>query len=379
MSSEKNSSRPATRPGAARKQGGTAQKKTSGAASFFKALRSVKFAIVIVALIAVGAAIGGLIPQGGEPAAYTAAYPKTAKLILALGLDHFFSSPFFVVLVALFIINLGACTLHRIRAQAKLETRSRRFGPDILHLGILILLIGAIMSAALRTTDSVRLSRGDEAILPNGQKIRLVDVSAERYPNGAPKLYMSKVEVFPAVSAAASAKAAAPDTAVPRSASISVNHPLKLGGYSIYQADYGYAASVILDSAAGSAAPHASESAAAGTTAAQDSGEAPGTIRLYGGETREFDDGSSIFFMTVDGIGPDAQGIFMLNNDAGKSVARAAVGDTVGSYSVRAYEQDEISGLKVVSDPGYPLVLAGFILMAIGLCLTYFQKLRDMK
>ena len=69
----------------------------------------------------------------------------------------------------------------------------------------------------------------------------------------------------------------------------------------------------------------------------------------------------------------------MLNNDAGKSVARAAVGDTVGSYSVRAYEQDEISGLKVVSDPGYPLVLAGFILMAIGLCLTYFQKLRDMK
>jgi|GEM_PF-411683 len=366
MSSDKKLARPARKPGGA--QGGAVQKKTSGAASFFKALRSVKLAVVIVALLALGAAVGGLIPQGETADAYAKAYPKFSGLILALGLDRFFTSPGFIGLVALFIVNLGACTIHRIRGQAKLEFRKRRFGPDILHVGILILLVGAIMSASLRTSDSLRLSRGDEAILPDGQRIRLVDVSEEHYPNGSARLYTSKVEVFPAAPSGSSGGTPAAAASPVRTAVITVNHPLKLGDYSVYRTDYGYAVSAILDPVQG-AAPSDVQAVQA----------AAGTVRLYGGETREFPDGSSIFFMTVDGIGPDAKGIFIINDSAGKSVARAGVDEEVGSYRVRSYEQTEMSGLKVASDPGYPLVLAGFILVAIGLCLTYFQKLRDMK
>jgi cytochrome c biogenesis protein ResB len=307
----------------------------------FKPLRSVKLAVALVALIAAGAAAASLVPQGLSSEAYHKAFPLIAGGLLALGLDHYFSSLLFLATVALFIVNLGSCTAYRLVSQFKKKGGKRRFGPDILHAGLLVLCLGAVLSAAGRTQVKASLSRGDEVALPGGQFLKLQDIELRRYPDGSPQSYISTVELRTGGAS--------------RLARISVNHPLKVGKISIYQTDYGRAASAILDSPSG------------------------GALRVYGGETKSLADGGKLLFMAVTGAGAEERGLFALTAEGRKDeVLRAGAGEEVAGFKVRAFEEGEVSGLKIASDPGYPFALSGFLIIAIGLCLTYIQKIRDM-
>jgi cytochrome c biogenesis protein ResB len=308
----------------------------------FKALRSVKLALALLALIAAGAATASLIPQGLAAEAYRRAYPLFADGLLALGLDRYFSSPLFLATLALFIVNLGFCTAHRLLGQLKKKGGARRFGPDILHAGLLVLCLGAALSAAGRKEVKLSLSRGDELALPGGQILRLQDIELKRYPDGSPQSYLSTVELIEGQKA--------------RTERISVNHPLKEGGVSIYQTDYGRAASAILETPSG------------------------GVTRLYGGESKGLEGGGKLLFMAMTGSGTATRGLFVLTAEGKKDqLLKAGAGEEVAGYRVRAFEEGEVSGLKIASDPGYPLVLSGFVLIALGLCLTYIQKIRDMQ
>jgi cytochrome c biogenesis protein len=308
----------------------------------FKALRSVKLALALVALIAAGAATATFIPQGLASGAYRKAYPLAAEGLLALGLDRYFSSPLFLATVALFIVNLGSCTAHRLVSQLKKKGGARRFGPDILHAGLLVLCLGAALSAAGRKEVKVSLSRGDEVALPGGEILRLQDIELERYPDGSPQSYLSTVELVEGQKA--------------HLERISVNHPLKAGGVSIYQTDYGRAASAILEPPSG------------------------GATRIYGGETKGLAGGGSLLFMARTGSGTSERGLFVLTAAGGQDrLLKAGAGEEVAGFRLRAFEEGEVSGLKIASDPGFPLVLAGFALIALGLCLTYIQKIGDMK
>lgn len=314
----------------------------SSSAKLFKALRSVRLALALLALIAAGSAAASLLPQGLEAGAYRKAYPLFAEGLLALGLDHYFSSLLFLATVALFIVNLGSCTAHRLLGQLKKKAGARRFGPDLLHAGLLVLCLGAVLSASGRKEVRLSLSRGDEVALPGGQILRLQDIELRRYPDGSPSSYLSTVELKEGQKA--------------RTERISVNHPLKLGGVSVYQTDYGRAASAILESASG------------------------GVARLYGGESKALEGGGKLLFMAMTGSGASEAGLFVLSAEGSQDrILRAGAGEEVAGFRLRAFEEGEVSGLKVASDPGYPLVLAGFALVALGLCLTYIQKIRDMQ
>lgn len=314
----------------------------NSSARLFKALRSVKLALALLALIAAGSAVASLVPQGLEAEAYRKAYPLFAGGLLALGLDRYFSSLLFLATVALFIVNLGSCTAHRLLGQLRKKGGARRFGPDILHAGLLVLCLGAALSASGRKEFKLSLSRGDEVALPGGQLLRLQDIELRRYPDGSPASYLSTVEIREGQKA--------------RTGRIAVNRPLKLGGVSVYQTNYGRAASAILES------------------------PSLGVSRLYGGESKGLEGGGKLLFMAMTGSGPSEAGLFVLSAEGSQDrLLRAGAGGEVAGYRIRAFEEGEVSGLKVASDPGYPLVLGGFALIALGLCLTYIQKIRDMQ
>ncbi|MFA7671712.1 MAG: cytochrome c biogenesis protein ResB, partial [Sphaerochaetaceae bacterium] len=69
-------------------------------------ITSLKVAVVILALIALYIIIGTLLPQHGNQQWYIENYPKLGKLIVSLSLNNAYGSPIFLILVALFTLNL---------------------------------------------------------------------------------------------------------------------------------------------------------------------------------------------------------------------------------------------------------------------------------
>lgn len=86
------------------------------------ALSSTRLTLWLLVFIGVAAIFGTLIPQNQDAAFYTAAYGRSAALITALGMDDLYHSFGFLLLVALFAVNLGACTTKKWPAFWRLMT-----------------------------------------------------------------------------------------------------------------------------------------------------------------------------------------------------------------------------------------------------------------
>jgi hypothetical protein len=56
-----------------------------------------------------------------------------------------------------------------------------------------------------------------------------------------------------------------------------------------------------------------------------------------------------------------------------------AVGQSIGPYTIRSVRMRNLTGLRAVRDPGYLPVLIGLIVSAVGLTLTFVQKIGDQK
>ena len=242
-------------------------------------LRSMRFGIVLLILIAALSVVGSVIPQERTAAWYAEAYPNWHTLLLALRLDRVFTSWFFLTLLALLCLNLTLCSLLRalsvfrgpqvlIEGCAKLKssvpltpegvvrleqhlqsTGCRmtdcggarvwhkrlygRFGSFLTHLAILLtILVGA---AALYLPQVVDLDcmPGESVALPakNGGTARFAG-SEVRVTDASGRLdYTSALTVT------------LPDGRC-KSGEISVNHPLSFGSYKVYQQSYGTAGSV---------------------------------------------------------------------------------------------------------------------------------------
>ena len=230
---------------------------------FWKKLKSVKLAIVLIATIAVGSLLATLIPQGGTSEEYFKLYPKLiAELVTQTGLTRYFRSILFLIPIFLFFINLGACSLDRFLRELHKKGR-RRHGPDILHVGLLLLIVDCIVSFSGRAEGSVRLSEGESVELPGGEVLRLVSFTDSRYADGRPKDWTSVVSI---------AKDGKP---LKENVEIRVNKPLRIGNVSLYQASYASDLGVVVTDPAGK------------------------TTRLAKGETFE-DKGFSVFFMTTE-------------------------------------------------------------------------------
>lgn len=249
---------------------------------------SVKLAIVLIILITLASILGTLIPQGRSGAEYAARYDGLAGLFTSLRLTRLYQSGWYLTLLLLFALNIVVCTLARLGAKWRkafgpmgatdvqtlmamkvksrfrlalppaaardrlgavlrsrhyrlaspatgkggvLLARKRRlgwFGSDIVHLGLLVILIGGFTSGLGGRRNDLALLEGQAADVPlAGFRVRLDKFETQYYPQGGVKDWKSTVTVLE-------------NDAPVLTRVVEVNHPLTYRGFSFYQARVGW-------------------------------------------------------------------------------------------------------------------------------------------
>jgi hypothetical protein len=312
----------------------------------FNALKSLKLALALIAYLAITGILVALVqPQGYDKAFYYSSFPPlVADLVVRTGFSDFYGSALFLIPAFLFFANLSACSAERFARELK-KGSARRHGPDILHLGLILLLVGAVLGQAAKQSHpawagSVRLGVGEAVELPNGRLLSLKKLTSERYPDGRPKDWVSTVEL------SQGGKALVP------AYEIRVNHPLRMGALSVFQASYGAERVLELVGPAGD-----KRSLAAGEYLVQ-------------GEAR-------FLLMSVDLDGGSA--VVREEGPGGSRMMSLGVGSRLGDFIVAGARQAELSGLQAAYDPFYPLVIAALVLIALGAFITFARRLGDIK
>ena len=239
-------------------------------------LRSMRFGIILLLLIAALSVVGTVIPQGREIAWYAQTYRSFHGVILMLKLHDVFKSWYFQLLLVMLCLNLTLCSLVRIRsvsAARKRETETLRnlpvnfpldsaqrdrvlsslramrcretaegesiffrkngfgrYGSFITHLSILLTILFGAGAIYLPTSTDQTCLPGEALWMDDGTEIA---VESFRIEDASGRLdFTSEISVR------------LPDGRESGIREISVNHPLTFGPYKVYQQTYGTAGSV---------------------------------------------------------------------------------------------------------------------------------------
>ncbi|MGQ9578860.1 MAG: cytochrome c biogenesis protein ResB [Candidatus Aminicenantales bacterium] len=256
--------------------------------SLIRFFTSVKVAITLIIILTLASLLGTLIPQGRSHAEYLLHYGQLANLFEGLQLTRLYHSFWYLTLLFLFGLNLTICTLLRLppkikryfrprvdfqrgdlealrvhrslnlnadlnsiqlalrailkshhyrwkekRSDAELTINGRKrmagiFGSDVVHLAILLILIGGIISGLLSFRTDLALHEGEvAAVPPGGFSVRLDSFRTEYYPGGQVKDWKSKLTVVK-------------DGREIVSKTVEVNHPLSYKNFMFYQSAYGW-------------------------------------------------------------------------------------------------------------------------------------------
>ncbi len=256
--------------------------------SFIRFFSSVKLAIFLLIIITAASVVGTLIPQQRSTQEYVARYGQIASLLQSLQLTRLYQSSWFITLLFLFSINIITCTLIRFSPKLRrlfrpsIEKESKKilalkirerfkkpwkldrtkeeikkcfssshyrsreekkenkvyftarkrilgtFGSDVVHLGLLVILSGGIISGLGGFRKNLTLSEGQIVPVPRADfKIRLEKFETEYYPNGSIKDWKSTLTVLEKENSLLTK-------------TIEVNHPLSYKGYVFYQSSYGW-------------------------------------------------------------------------------------------------------------------------------------------
>lgn len=255
-------------------------------------LADLRLAIVLLLLIAVASGLGTAIPQKEAATFYHQRYDDAPWLgwlkadgLLRLQLDHVYSSGWFLGLLALLGLALLLCSWRRqwpalqaslrwidyttprqlskltlaesfpaaeagslpalagaLRArgwsvredQGRLAARkglAGRVGPLLVHAGLVVLMVGAAWGALAGQRLERFLAPGSDLQLLDRQGRPQVTVLLDRFviardPSGRPEQFTSTLRLLP------------PEGPAEAPVEISVNHPLRTKGITLYQADW---------------------------------------------------------------------------------------------------------------------------------------------
>ena len=239
-------------------------------------LRSMRFGILLLALIALCSVAGTVIPQGREIAWYAQTYRSFHAAILVLGLHKIFQSWYFILLLVLLCLNLSLCSILRIRTvvrgakdetariaaapdqhaldeagqallrehMAALRCREEkvggasvwrrngfgRYGTFLTHLSILLTVIFGAVALYTPTIEDRNIMPGETLTLSDGTRIR---IDSFRLTDETGRLdYESMGEIT------------LPDGSSSGVVPIRVNHPVSFGPYKLFQQSFGTAGSV---------------------------------------------------------------------------------------------------------------------------------------
>ncbi len=256
--------------------------------SLLNSLSSVKLAIFLLIFITAASVLGTLIPQQRNTAEYVAQFGQLAQVFIRFQITNLYHSGWFIALLYLFSLNIFVCTLtrflprlrravrprlitdkknilllkindsfgknwrlaksqeefkkelssrhYRLKAELKenrafFSARKRTlglFGSDLVHLGLLLVLAGGIISGSGGTREYLTLNEGQILPVLNADfKIRLDKFETEYHPNGRIKDWKSTLTVLENEKSILSKV-------------VEVNHPLSYKGYVFYQSERGW-------------------------------------------------------------------------------------------------------------------------------------------
>ncbi len=192
----------------------------------FKKFGSLKITLFLLFVIAFSSILGTVITQGQNDQFYLQKYGLLAsRIILFFGVDDFFNSIYYNLLLFCLGLNLLICTVNSFKF-IFLQDR-RKLAVFFLHCGILVVFLGALISKFTRQSQFYTLFADEKMLLcDENAEIVFKEFSVEYYPgNYIPKEYRSRVELF--------------ENGIFKSAHlIRVNHPLQYKGFSFYQASF---------------------------------------------------------------------------------------------------------------------------------------------
>jgi cytochrome c biogenesis protein len=409
--------------------------------SIWKFFESVKLAIVLFIILALASILGTLIPQGRTAAEYAARYGSLSGLFIKLQLTNLYHSAWYIAILFLFVLNTVACTLARfgakwrrafspsLEAEAKslqamrikdrvrvprplaetaaglrTELASRRyrlkttgdgarltgvaqkrrlglFGSDTVHVGLLIILAGGVISGFTSRRGEMPLRVGQTAGVPHAEfQVRLDKFETEYYPQGGVKDWKSTLTVVE-------------NGADVLTRVVEVNHPLAYKGYSFYQTRYGWdwdrpRLGIQIRKPADPAYLRTLSIGVGERQAVEDPDFTHLSVRRF---VPDFviGEGNEVQTRSYQPNNPAALIEVWKGEErvyAGWSFAKYPdfgeghqVGQTAFSFVLKSYEAPQYSVLEAAKDPGVPLIWLGCIVMTAGFFLAFYWHPREIR
>jgi len=278
------------------------------------------------------------------------------------------------------------------------------FGSDIVHLGLLIIIVGGIVTAVGGFRTNLALGEGEVVEVPKaGFGVRLDRFETETYADGNIKDWKSTVTVIENGGEA-------------RTQIVEVNHPLVYGGFSFYQSAYGYdwdAATLELWIGKSREAAQKGDEAGAGVAAGAEKDAAGQIIKVRVGAKAALGDaeGTEIlarrflpdFVIGENGV-PEARSdqpnnpaalidawqggnkmfsgwIFAAYPEFGQSHGASGAAGAGGAretapalrIELRDFDMPQYSVIQAAKDPGVSFIWLGCLLVMAGLVLAFYR------
>lgn len=184
---------------------------------------SLRFSQILLLLLLISAGLSTFIIQGESFDFYSSEMGVWGRILYRIGFTEFFHSWIFILLLSLLFFNMLLCTFKRVIREFKGIIKWRP-GPDIIHIGVLLLIIGGIINTLWALEATVFMARG-ESITIDRYRVTLEELEHKKYSSGETKDWLSTLVV-------------SHDGEIIKEQVVEVNRPLRFGGYSIFQAEY---------------------------------------------------------------------------------------------------------------------------------------------
>lgn len=327
-----------------------------------RVLTSMKMAIGLLVILSLVSSLGTIIPQGMDPEFYIETYGQSqGQAVLVLGLDHLYTSWWFLALGLFLVVIILLCTFRRW----KIIRTSRGLGSLLIHLAFFVVVLGAGINVITGVQAEAHLSKGESIRFDEGgladYLLELEDFSVAFYDNGTPSQYTSTVAMTN------------PD-GITYHDEIWVNNPYKRERITIYQNSYGWEVEGVYRDGDGQEVPIAHKDNA--EIPLEDSPFSLMTVFIpnYDAQSQSFRS------LTPEPRNPVlAVGLIEGESVAAMTLLRPGETRALGQGTVSFESFQPYTGLLVKKDLGTPVAFAGFALMLVGFALRYLPNLYSIR